>query len=79
MRVNVKCFSSLADSDNCSYEQSRTVDFSADSPRVADLAEQVRVSRDDIALVFLNGRRAGLGDRLADGDRVAFVPSVGGM
>ena len=79
MNVNVKCFSSLSNSDGCRYDQARTVGLESETATVKTLAEEVNVSENDVALVFVNGRRSAIGEPLAEGDRVAFVPAIGGM
>lgn len=79
MNVNVKCFSSLSNSDTCRYDQARTIALESGTATVKTLAEQVNVSENDVALVFVNGKRSVIEKQLAEGDRVAFVPAVGGM
>ena len=79
MNVNVKCFSSLSNSDGCRYDQARTVVLESDTATVKMLADQVNVVENDVALVFVNGRRSAIEEPLAEGDRVAFVPAIGGM
>lgn len=79
MNVNVKCFSSLSNSDTCRYDKARTIALESDTATVKTLADQVNVSENDVALVFVNGRRSVIDKQLAEGDRVAFVPAVGGM
>ncbi|WP_413815164.1 MoaD/ThiS family protein, partial [Desulfosarcina sp.] len=50
-----------------------------DNATVGNLAEHVKISENEIATVFVNGRRSRLDARLSDGDRVALMPAVGGM
>lgn len=47
-------------------------------PTVRRLAEQLALPLEDIKIVMLNGQHASLDAPLADGDRVAFFPAVGG-
>jgi molybdopterin converting factor small subunit len=79
MNVNVKCFSTLSNTDNCSYDRTRRYSLPENKTTVKDIADRVPVSKSDISVIFVNGRRAELGTALNDGDRVAFVPPVGGM
>jgi molybdopterin converting factor small subunit len=79
MNISVKCFSSLHNGDTCRHDRDHTVSLSSETSTVKTLADHVRVPEQDIALVFVNGRRAEIDNHLADGDRVAFVPAVGGM
>jgi molybdopterin converting factor small subunit len=79
MEVNVKCFASLSSDDSCRHDQLRSITLGSDNATVENLIDQVQLPKNEIATVFVNGRRSGMEDRLADGDRVAFVPAVGGM
>ena len=79
MNVTVKCFATLSHDGRCTYDQATSVTLPAANARAGALADRVAVDADDIALVFVNGRRAGLDTPLADGDRIAFAPAVGGM
>ena len=79
MKVSVKCFSTLADSDNCRYDQSRILSIEENENTVKHLARQIPISENDVSIVFVNGKHASLGSKLSEGDRVAFVPPTGGM
>ncbi len=46
--------------------------------RVADVLEGLRVPREEVKVVIVNHRLAGLDHVLADGDRVAVFPTVAG-
>ena len=45
---------------------------------VRGLAEQLGLPLPQIKIVMLNGRRAGLDEELAEGDRLALFPAIGG-
>ncbi len=47
-------------------------------PTAAALAKELRLPPDAIKVVMRNGRRVPLDAVLADGDRVAYFPAVGG-
>ena len=79
MKINVKCFASLSTDDSCRHDQLTSITLESDNATVGHIAKQVRLPEEEIATVFVNGRRSGLDSRLTDGDRVAFVPAVGGM
>jgi molybdopterin converting factor small subunit len=79
MKVTVKCFSTLADGDDCRYDRERTLSIGKDESTVKHLAQQIPISEKDVSVVFVNGKRASLGTALSEGDRVAFVPPTGGM
>ena len=51
----------------------------AGSPAVKDVIESLGVPHGEIDLLLLNGRSAGLGERLRDGDRVAVYPVFEGF
>lgn len=79
MKINVKCFATLSNEDSCRHDRHEAIILSEDNATVGQLIEQVKVSENKVATVFVNGRRSGLDARLLDGDRVALVPAVGGM
>jgi molybdopterin converting factor small subunit len=79
MKINVKCFATLSNEDSCRHDRAEAVSMSEGNATVGNLIEQVKVPENKIATVFVNGRRSGRDVRLSDGDRVAFVPAVGGM
>jgi len=79
MKINIKCFASLSTDDTCRHDQPRSITLDGDNATVGSLIDHVRIPQNDIATVLVNGRRSGVDCRLADGDRVAFVPAVGGM
>jgi len=78
MQVETKCFATLADKDTCDYRNSTSYDL-AEGQTVGHLADVAGVARTDIKTIFVNGRHANLDTMLAQGDRVGFVPAVGGM
>lgn len=79
MNITVKCFATLSDDANCAYDEATSITLSANNANAGAVAEQMAIAAEDIALVFVNGRRVGLDAPLADGDRIAFAPAVGGM
>ena len=79
MKINIKCFASLSTDDSCRYDRPRSITLGDENATVANLIKQVRLPEKEIATVFVNGRRSRIESRLSDGDRVAFVPAVGGM
>ncbi len=78
MKVEIKCFSTLADGDRCDYTDAKSYDL-ADNQTVGDLAEKVGIAKDDIKVAFVNNRRVNVDTVLNDGDRVGLAPAVGGM
>lgn len=78
MKVGVKCFATLANEDTCDYREPISYDIE-DGRTVGDLADKVGVTRADVKITFVNGRKSGHNTLLSNGDRVGFVPAVGGM
>jgi len=78
MQVETKCFATLADKETCDYRNSTSYDL-AEGQTVGHLADMAGVTRADIKTIFVNGRHADLDTMLSHGDRVGFVPAVGGM
>lgn len=79
MKINIKCFATLSNDDTCRHDRPRAISFAGDHATVGNLIDEVGVPEAEIATVFVNGRRSGHDAPLSDGDRVAFVPAVGGM
>ena len=78
MKVKLKCFSSLANSDTCDYSGSTAYDL-ADGQTVEDLVQRAGIARQDVKIVFANSRKVDFDTVLTDGDRIGLTPAVGGM
>jgi molybdopterin converting factor small subunit len=78
MNVTVKCFATLAEADSCDYRDSTPYELPAGAA-VKDLMARIDVAEEQVKLVFINGKKAEPGARLADGDQVGLFPPVGGM
>ena len=78
MKVQLKCFSNLVNPDTCDFKESTPYDLE-DGGTVGQLAEHAGVAREDVKIAFVNSRQVDLDTPLAQGDRVALVPAVGGM
>ncbi len=79
MNIDIKCFASLSDDATCSYDHTKTVSVEGDDATARTVADTISLRQDDVAFVFINGKRATIDNQLTNGDRVAFVPAVGGM
>lgn len=73
MRLEVRCFAGLAPQT----PPGGLLDL-PDGATVEAAIRQIGVTPADIKLIFVNGRHAEPDHPLADGDRLAFVPAVGG-
>jgi molybdopterin converting factor small subunit len=78
MRVDLKCFSSLASEDSCDYKDSTSYELE-DGKTVGDLIDRAGLDRGGVKVAFVNSRTVGLETVLHDGDRVGLAPPVGGM
>jgi molybdopterin converting factor small subunit len=78
MKVNLKCFSTLANPVNCDFKES-TIYEMEDGHTVEDLVRHAGIDGQDVKVAFVNSRIVDLDTRLADGDQVGLAPAVGGM
>jgi len=78
MKVNLKCFSSLAGTGCCDHKTETTYNVNK-GETVDDLIQQAGVDRSKIKIAFANHRNAGFDTVLAEGDRVGLSPAAGGM
>jgi molybdopterin converting factor small subunit len=78
MRINLKCFANLADKYTCDHEVTTTVAFE-DETTVDKMMSKSGISRNDVKIVFVNGKISGFEQTLNDGDDVTLVPATGGM
>ena len=78
MKVNLRCFSKLANQDTCDFKEYTSYDL-ANGHTVEDLVEQAGIAREDVKIAFVNSRIADFDTALVDGDRVGLAPATGGM
>ena len=78
MKVELKCFSSLADPDTCDYKGSTSYELRK-GQTVADLVHRAGIAEKDVKIVFVNSRKEDFDTNLSDGDHVGLAPAVGGM
>lgn len=78
MKVTLKCFSTLVDSDSCDYKESTTYELN-EGQTLQDLVDRAGVAGEDVKIAFVNSRRVDMDTVLADNDRVGLAPAVGGM
>ena len=78
MKVNLKCFSSLAENAECTFRGSSEYEME-NGKTVEDLARQAGVAGENIKIVFVNHRKSRLDTVLRDGDHIGIAPAVGGM
>jgi len=78
MKVSLKCFSQLADSETCDYKDSTVFDLN-DVQTMEDLIGRAGIAKENVKIAFLNNKTVELDTVLSDGDRIGLAPSVGGM
>ena len=78
MKVNLRCFSSLAADGACNFSDGTVYSLKA-GQTIEDLARQAGIPRKNVKIAFVNSRKAELNTVLSDGDRVGLAPAVGGM
>jgi molybdopterin converting factor small subunit len=78
MKIDVRCFATLADEDTCDYKTALSYELE-DGQDLGNLADAAGIDPEKVKIAFVNGRIRDFSTTLAHGDRVAFVPAVGGM
>ena len=78
MKINVRCFSRLAESYDCDYRDAQVFELEGAST-VGRAIKTVGIPEEKVKMVFVNGRLSGSEHELNDGDRIALVPPTGGM
>ncbi len=78
MKVNVKCFATLAEAEACDYRETTAHDV-PEGATVRVLAAALNIKPEDVKLVFVNGKGGSLDTVLKEGDQVGLAPPSGGM
>ena len=78
MKVNLRCFSKLANQDGCDFNESTPYGLD-DGQTVEDLVKRAGIAREDVKIAFVNSRIVNFGTPLAAGDHVGLAPATGGM
>ncbi len=78
MKVNVKCFSSLSDEFECSYDKSVSLDIE-EGDTVHGAIDKMRIPESKVKITFLNNQIVNFEQPLKDGDKLTLVPATGGM
>ncbi len=78
MKVNLRCFSTLANSETCNFKDSTAYELE-DGQTVGDLLQKVQIADNDVKIAFVNSKIVGFDTVLSDGDKVGLAPAVGGM
>ena len=78
MKINLKCFSKLADPDTCDFRDSTEYELD-DGQTVEALVERAGIDKKSVKIAFVNNKTVDLDTVLSEGDRIGLAPSVGGM
>lgn len=78
MRVDLKCFATLANPDTCDFKGATTYELE-DGQTVEHLAKLARIKSEDVKIAFVNSSVARLDTVLGEGDRVALTPAVAAL
>jgi len=78
MKVNIKCFSTLSDKFDCSYDHEVSLDLD-EKTTVGDAIDTLHIPKGDVKIAFLNNRIVDVHQPLKKGDRLTLVPATGGM
>lgn len=78
MKINVKCFATLSEDGHCDYKDSKETQLKNDAD-VSDLITHLGLQKDKVEIVFVNGIKVGVDQKLSEGDQVGLFPAVGGM
>ena len=78
MKVALKCFADLADPDTCDFKDGTAYEVE-DGQTVGQLVQRAGIDGNDVSIVFINSRVAGLDTVLSEGDRVALTPATAAL
>jgi molybdopterin converting factor small subunit len=78
MKVYLKCFASLSDNYECDYKDSSPQEVSS-GQTVEDLIQKKGISKEEVKVIFVNGKKVNFDTALNDGDQIGLAPAVGGM
>lgn len=73
MRIEVLCFANLAQ-----HAPEGGFMELPEGMLVGDVLRKLALAPEDVKLIFVNGKHSTLDRSVHDGDRIAFVPAVGG-
>lgn len=73
MLLTVKCYATLS-----VYQPPGGKMEVEEGARVSDILQQLGLPLDQVKVVFVNGRHSAVEQPLAEGDRIAVFPAVGG-
>lgn len=75
MKVDVKCFATLANPDKCDCNKSTAYELK-DGQTVEHLIHRVGIKRENVKIAFVNNRVVDIDTELFDGDRVGLTPET---
>ena len=78
MKVYLKCFATLSDNYECDYQDSSPHELS-EGLTVEDFIRKQGISKEDVKIILVNGKKVNFDMVLGDGDQIGLAPTVGGM
>jgi hypothetical protein len=78
MKVFLKCFATLADKHKCDYQDSAQHEL-FEHQTVEDLIYKNGIARENVKIIFVNGKKGDFTTVLKNGDQIGLAPAVGGM
>jgi len=74
MRVDLKCFATLANPDTCDFKDATAYELEI-GQTVEDLTKLAGIKSEDVKIAFVNSSVATFDTVLGEGDRVALTPA----
>ena len=78
MKISLRCFSKLSESGVCDFKGGDDHEIS-EGETVKSLINKLEFPKDEIKLIFVNGKTVDFDTVLKDGDRVGLAPPQLGM
>jgi molybdopterin converting factor small subunit len=78
VKVDMKCFATLSDKYTCDFQDSSLQQLHC-GQTVSDLLRKQGISRQEVKIIFVNGKKVDFDTVLGDGDHIGLAPAVGGM
>ena len=78
MKVDLKCFATLADPDTCDHKEGTAYELE-DGQTLEHLIQLAGIKTEDVKIAFVNGRVVELDTVLSEGDRVALTPATAAL
>ena len=78
MKVDLKCFATLANPETCDFKESTSYELD-EGQTVEHLIQAADLNEDDVAMAFVNSKVVDLSTALSDGDKVGLTPKTAAL